>query len=131
MSSTDYDAFTIEAIHHAQVTIPKGEEAAARDFYVGILGLTEVPKPEALRGRGGFWLTVGSLQVHVGTEDGVDRMASKAHVAYRVKGLGALRARLAAIEIEALRGIPIPGHERFEVRDPFGNRVEFIEATGT
>ncbi len=123
--------FRVEAIHHAQVTIPKGAEAAAREFYVGTLGLTEVPKPEALQGRGGFWLAVGALQVHVGTEEGVDRSSSKAHVAYRVTGLGPLRAQLAAVGIDALDGIPIPGFERFEIRDPFGNRVEFIEASGS
>jgi hypothetical protein len=26
--------------------------------------------------------------------------------------------------------VPIPGYERFEFRDPFGNRVEFIQAVG-
>ena len=118
----------IKAIHHAQVTIPKGDEAAAREFYVDTLGLTEVPKPQSLQGRGGFWLAVGALQVHVGTEDGIDRTASKAHVAYRVTGLDALKAHLASVGVDALDGVPIPGYERFEIRDPFGNRVEFIEA---
>ena len=28
----------------------------------------------------------------------------------------------------ALESIPIPGHDRFECRDPFGNRLEFIQA---
>ena len=29
--------------------------------------------------------------------------------------------------IEVVEGIPIPGYDRFEFRDPFGNRVEFME----
>jgi hypothetical protein len=33
---------------------------------------------------------------------------------------------LAAAGMEILDGIPIPGHDRFEFRDPFGNRVELI-----
>jgi ADP-ribose pyrophosphatase YjhB (NUDIX family) len=60
-------------------------------------------------------------------EDGVDRRASKAHVAYEVDGLGAWRAKLAAAGTEILEGEPIPGWNRFEFRDPFGNRVEFLE----
>jgi hypothetical protein len=32
---------------------------------------------------------------------------------------------LAALGIEATEGVPIPGYDRFEFRDPFGNRVEF------
>jgi len=29
--------------------------------------------------------------------------------------------------IEILDSVPIPGYERFEFRDPFGNRVECIK----
>lgn len=115
------------AIHHVQIAIPVGGEEEARAFYCGILGLREVPKPEALAGRGGFWLEIGGRQVHVGTEDGIDRSASKTHVAYLVDDVAAWRSRLAAAGIRPLDGIPIPGYDRFEFRDPFGNRVEFLE----
>ena len=98
-------------LHHAQITAPVGAEAAARQFYCGVLGLPEVPKPESLAGHGGFWLAVGDQQVHVGMEGGVDRAATKAHLAY-----------------EVLDSVPIPGFARFEFRDPFGSRVELIEA---
>lgn len=65
--------------------------------------------------------------MHVGTEEGVVRQATKAHVAYAVIDVANWRARLAAAGVEILDGIPIPGHNRFEFRDPFGNRVELIE----
>jgi catechol 2,3-dioxygenase-like lactoylglutathione lyase family enzyme len=117
----------ITGIDHVQITVPAGAVAAARGFYCGLLGLPEVEKPAALRGRGGFWLRAGDRQVHVGTEDGVARHATKAHVAYAVTGLAAWRARLAAAGVEIADGIPIPGYARFEFRDPFGNRVELIE----
>jgi hypothetical protein len=29
--------------------------------------------------------------------------------------------------IEVIDSLPLPGHDRFEFRDPFGNRVEFIQ----
>ena len=40
----------ILSVHHAQITIPKGAEAEAREFYCEFLGLKEVPKPESLQG---------------------------------------------------------------------------------
>ncbi len=118
-------------LHHAQITVPKGAEEDARRFYCGVMGLPEVEKPASLAGRGGFWLQVGDRQVHVGTEEGVERQATKAHLAYLVDDLEAWRTRLAGEGIEALEGVPIPGYARFEFRDPFGNRVELIQALPT
>jgi len=117
----------IKAVHHVQVSIPIGAEDAARQFYCGMLGFTEIPKPEALLSRGGFWLELDSFQIHFGAEDGIDRAKTKSHVAYQVSGLDAWRRTLAAAGYEAIDGIPVPGMNRFEFRDPFGNRVEFLE----
>ena len=113
-------------IDHVQITVPTNAVAEARAFYCGVLGLREVEKSASLQARGGFWLQVGDRQVHVGTEDGVARRATKAHIAYAVADVAAWRARLAAAGVEILDGIPIPGRDRFEFRDPFGNRVELI-----
>ena len=115
-------------IDHVQITVPPEAVAAARAFYCGLLSLPEIEKPEGLRKRGGFWLQVGDRQVHVGIEDGVNRPATKAHIAYAVRDLAGWRQRLAAADVEVLEDVPIPGFERFEFRDPFGNRVEFIES---
>ena len=117
---------TISGLHHAQITIPDGAEDEARAFYCELLGLPEIAKPLSLAGRGGFWLAVGASQLHVGTEAGVDRAATKAHLAYAVADVTAWRARLATAGYAPLDGIPIPAHDRFECRDPFGNRLEFI-----
>lgn len=84
----------ILGLHHAQITIPRGEEETARRFYCETLGLEEIPKPPSLQARGGFWLRVGTQEVHVGTEDGVDRMKTKAHLAYQVDDLASWRERL-------------------------------------
>lgn len=117
----------IEGLHHAQITIPKGAEEEGRKFYCDILSLPEIEKPDALQGRGGFWLQVGDRQVHVGTEDGVERKASKAHLAYQVEDVAAWRSYLEQHGVVVLESVPIPGFERFEARDPFGNRFEFIQ----
>jgi catechol 2,3-dioxygenase-like lactoylglutathione lyase family enzyme len=117
----------IVGIHHVQITIPPGAEEQARQFYCRLLGLAEIEKPESLKGRGGFWLQVGDRQVHVGSEEGVERTRTKAHVAYQVRELAAWRERLEAEGYAVLDGVAIPGYNRFESRDPFGNRLELIE----
>ena len=117
----------IKAVHHTQVSIPVGAETQAREFYCGILGLTEIPKPRSLAGRGGFWLELDDFQIHFGTEDGVDRAKTKGHVAYLVTDLEGWREKLATANCAILDGISIPNYRRFECRDPFGNRLEFLE----
>jgi catechol 2,3-dioxygenase-like lactoylglutathione lyase family enzyme len=117
----------VSGIHHVLVTIPRGTEEEARRFYSGILGLPEIEKPASLSGRGGLWLQIGDHQLHIGVEDGVDRLSTKAHVAYDVVDLSGWKANLAALGIEVAEGIPIPGYHRLEFRDPFGNRVEFLQ----
>ena len=119
----------IKAVHHVQISIPVGAEDKAREFYCGVLGFTEIPKPEAIRSRGGFWLELDGFQIHFGAEDGVDRAKTKGHVAYLVTDLEGWRKKLASIGCEPIDGIPIPNIRRFEFRDPFGNRVEFLERT--
>lgn len=117
-------------LHHAQITIPRGSEEQARQFYCKLLGLPEIEKPDSLKGRGGFWLQVGDQQVHVGTEDGVNRHATKAHLAYQVADLRTWQKLLQEHGIALLDGIPIPGFDRVEIRDPFGNRIEFLQVLG-
>lgn len=117
----------ILGLHHAQITIPLGAEADGKDFYCKILGLSEIEKPESLKDRGGFWLKAGDKEVHVGTEDGFDRIKTKAHLAYRVDDISHWRKTLEQNLIEIIDSVPIPNVERFEFRDPFGNRIEMIQ----
>jgi catechol 2,3-dioxygenase-like lactoylglutathione lyase family enzyme len=114
-------------LDHAQLCVDPAQLEAARVFYCEVLGLREIAKPESLIGRGGFWLQVGDRQVHVGIETGVDRLATKAHLAYRVDDLAAWREHLTAADCVIEESVPIPGIERFELRDPFGNRLELLQ----
>lgn len=118
----------IVGLHHAQVTYPVGQEAAARDFYLEVLGLTEIPKPETLRGRGGFWVQLGNCDLHLSPEPDFDRTQTKAHLAYQVGDVMRWRERMQSAGLTVLDSIPIAGYVRFECRDPFGNRLEFIQA---
>lgn len=115
-------------LHHVQITVEPGEIDSARAFYCGLLGLMEIEKPESLIGRGGFWAELGHQQLHVGAEAGIERSATKGHVAYEVDDLAGWRSRLLAAGVGPVESVPIPGFDRFEFRDPFGNRVELIAA---
>lgn len=125
-------SFHYDGLDHVQLASPEGCEAEARAFFGESLGWTEIPKPEPLRHRGGVWFQCGAHQVHIGVQkDFVP--AKKAHPAFLVRNLGALRAHLllcniAIIEDDLRAEEDI---ERLFVNDPFGNRIEFMERNAT
>jgi len=106
--------------------MPAGQEEAARQFYAGLLGLVEVPKPANLAARGGVWFAAGTLRLHLGVEAEF-RPARKAHPALLVRHLAALRAHLEKADVAMVSDEPLDGYERFYVADPFGNRLELLE----
>ena len=117
-------------IDHVQVAIPAGGEDRARDFYAGILGLREVPKPANLAARGGAWFESAGARIHLGIEADF-RPAAKAHVALLVDDLRAIVSRCARGGYRVAEGEPMPGYERAYVYDPFGNRIELMEQKTT
>ncbi|MCI3931202.1 VOC family protein [Streptomyces sp. AN091965] len=116
----------LTAIDHVQLAAPPGSEPVLRAFYGDVLGMTEVPKPPGLAGRGGCWFRAGAVQLHVGVEDGF-RPARKAHPGLRVTGIDAYAARLVARGVGVVWDDALPGHRRFYAHDPAGNRLEFLE----
>jgi catechol 2,3-dioxygenase-like lactoylglutathione lyase family enzyme len=117
----------ILGIDHAQITVPKSEELAAKEFYCNFLGLKEIEKPENRKKNGGFWLQVGSTQIHVGLEEGIDRTKTKSHIAYKVNDLEKWKENFRERSIEIFESLPFSNAVAFEFRDPFGNRVELIQ----
>jgi catechol 2,3-dioxygenase-like lactoylglutathione lyase family enzyme len=115
------------AIDHVQLAIPVGAEAAAQPFYRDLLGLTEVEKPEPGRSRGGSWYETGAVKVHLGVEADF-RANRKAHPAFVVGDLTDLTGRAEAAGYEVKPDDELSGVERAFIFDPFGNRLEFIQA---
>ncbi|SDE12719.1 VOC family protein [Limimaricola pyoseonensis] len=114
-------------LHHVQLAMPQGGEAAARGFYGDLLGLEEEAKPEALKERGGVWFRAPGLRLHLGVETPFVP-ARKAHPAFRVADLDAAVAGLEKAGVACRPDIDLPGLRRVYLADPFGNRIEICQA---
>ena len=109
--------------------MPAGREQEARDFYHGLLGIPEQPKPPHLARRGGCWFESETVKVHLGV-DADFRPAKKAHPALLVRDLPALVRTLSAAGVEIVDDEPLEGYHRVYAYDPFGNRLELLEPVG-
>lgn len=114
---------------HVNLAMPRGEEDKARAFYAGVLGLSELKKPENLQRRGGCWFGCGTVQVHLGIESDF-RPARQAHPAFLVEGLEELKSRCEAAGYKVTDDHENPDYRRFFTNDPFGNRIECMERLG-
>ncbi|MEY4238127.1 MAG: hypothetical protein RL339_728 [Pseudomonadota bacterium] len=117
----------IVGFDHVQLAMPQGGEDMARAFYAGLLGMTEVPKPESLAARGGCWFELGPVKLHLGVEADF-RAARKAHPGLLVDDFDALCEALRRVGHTVADDRLLPGVRRAHVADPFGNRIELIEA---
>jgi catechol 2,3-dioxygenase-like lactoylglutathione lyase family enzyme len=117
----------ITGIDHVQVATPPGADDAARAFYGGVLGLAEIPKPAPLNASGGLWFQTGSTQLHIGGQAGFVA-ARKAHPAFVVEDFDAYCALLRERGVEVREEVQVNGRRRAGIEDPFGNRLELIEA---
>jgi len=107
--------------------MPEGGEHEARRFYGDLLGLREAAKPPNLAVRGGVWFEHANVRVHLGVEKDFSP-ARKAHPAFLVDDLKALVGHLAANGVAAREDEPLAGYARVYVSDPFGNRIELMQA---
>ena len=116
----------VQSLDHVQLAMPPGGEDRAREFYQGMLGIPEIPKPARLAQRGGCWFERGALKVHLGVEREF-RPARKAHPGFMVSELAAMVARCRAAGYPLTEPESIAGYRRVFVDDPFGNRIELME----
>ncbi|MBK3493878.1 VOC family protein [Viridibacillus sp. YIM B01967] len=119
-------SFVFKQIAHIQLAAPKNSEVLAKKFFGEILGFREIEKPEKLRKRGGVWFEFGHYQIHIGIEEPF-APAKKAHPAFQVENIEALKLHLAKNEVSFIIDEDLPGANRIYISDPFGNRIEILE----
>ncbi|MEM7490280.1 MAG: glyoxalase, partial [Pseudomonadota bacterium] len=85
--------------------------------------------PADLAKRGGCWFAAGPVKVHLGVMPDF-RPATKAHPAFVVDDLAAMRVRCDGAGAACTDDAPLDGIRRFHVTDPFGNRIELMQRPG-
>ena len=120
---------SVLGIDHVQLAAPPGCEVQARAYFGELLGLREIDKPPALAARGGVWFQCGAQQLHVGVQD-PHSPALKAHPALLVAAgeLDALAERLDEVGAQVDWDDSLEPVRRFYSRDPWGNRIELVQA---
>jgi catechol 2,3-dioxygenase-like lactoylglutathione lyase family enzyme len=122
------------SVQHVNFTIDDAPGAldTARKFYVEVLGLEQLPRPENTdSGRPGLWLGIGQSgqQIHISLDPDATNHneASRRHAAFLVNDLDAVHEKLVKAGARVDSANQFPGQRRFFCRDPFGNRIELVQ----
>jgi glyoxylase I family protein len=111
------------AVHHVSINVDDVD--AAREFYVGVLGLAlRADRPDF--GFGGAWLDAGGQQVHL--IEGELPTAVGQHFALLVGDLDATVAELRGQGIRVSDPSPVATGRQAFLTDPAGNVVELHQA---
>ena len=117
----------VTQLHHVNVTVPPELEAVTKEFYGLVLGLKQVPKPAAAR-QNGAWYQIGDNQLHLSVEDEPLSSLSSRHICFAVSDLDAVERNFRNAGVEIIPDArPVPGSQRFYVRDPGGNQLEIVQ----
>ena len=112
-------------LDHVMLCIPVGTENEARKFYGDVLGLKELKDLGYELPKGAIWFQIGDIQLHIRAES--TQHYSERHPAFEVKNIKAAQEVLESQGIKVKYESLIPDRIRFSFRDPFGNRIEFLE----
>lgn len=113
----------ISQLDHCSVIITDVERS--RRFYGTLLGLKEINKPRTFD----FvvvWYDLGNMHIHLLQKDRPDTVSPR-HFALRVADAAAARRYFRGHDVPTEETTPIPGADRFFIRDPDGNRIEIIQ----
>ena len=118
-------------IQHVSIPRPPGTESreTARDFFAGLLGMTEKPVPQSIQHLDLVWFQVGDRELHCFAEEPTDDPSGR-HFCLEVDDLEAMRNRLLGAGYKPWDPEGIPGRPRFFCRDPFNNTIEFTTIRG-
>ena len=111
----------LQGIHHVSINVRDVD--AAKSFYIDVLGMRELPRPDL--GFPGAWLASGAQEVHL---LGIDSTAppKEQHFAFEVLDIheAVTTVREAGFRCSDAKEIPGVCAQAF-THDPSGNMVEF------
>jgi catechol 2,3-dioxygenase-like lactoylglutathione lyase family enzyme len=122
-------------LNHVSITVT--DVAKAREFYTGVLGLEEIPRPAF--DFPGIWYGLGNgLSLHIILNDELVRPAVERETILARYGHFALWTEDADATAKRIEGLsragtscPPTGLRQVFVKDPDGNMVEFIGPTAS
>jgi glyoxylase I family protein len=116
------------SLHHASMVV--ADTAKSLKFYVGVLGLQQVERPDL--GFPGAWFQLGEQQIHILELQTMDPVIGRPehggrdrHVALSVSALGPFKEKFQREGIKYT--MSKSGRKALFCRDPDGNAVELIE----
>jgi extradiol dioxygenase family protein len=119
---------TFKRVDHFHVCVPPERLEEAREFYINVIGLQQIDRPDHIFSSAGYWFNIGDVQLHIGVEPALKR--SIRHTALEVTDIDAARKHLERYHVEIVEEPVICGRTRFAFIDPFGNRMELLQITG-
>ncbi len=110
-------------VHHVSINVVNLD--AALKFYVDLLGLKPLPRPDF--GFAGAWLAAGGQQLHL-IQAGESHVSRGEHFAFQVGDIDGACAELRShgLDVSDPMALPGAGRQAF-LRDPSGNVVELNE----
>lgn len=125
---TEETRIKFRRLNHVTIAVPAGEQDRVREFYGSVLGLSELPRNEALQSHYALiWFQLLDFQLHLHLiTPWVDPPATR-HVALEVRDLAKVREYLESKGVTIREAVAMPDRVRFYLLDPFGNSFEFIE----
>jgi catechol 2,3-dioxygenase-like lactoylglutathione lyase family enzyme len=117
-------------LQHVSIPRPPDGLKTALEFYGGLLGLRQIPVPNALAGRDLVWFGLDKeTELHIFPEEPAGDKSAR-HLCLVVEDLEDVRQRLTAAGYRPWDPIYVPGRPRFFCKDPFGNQLEFTVIEG-
>lgn len=139
MSDISANPISVRAIDH--VTLVVADLDRSRQFFAGILGMQEVPRPDF--GFPGLWFQAGTTQIHLNVasdEAGAPGLTYDAgsitralHIAFQVEDATSAAVSLQAKGIEIIAGPRNrpDGAVQLYIMDPDGHQIEITSPPPT
>jgi glyoxylase I family protein len=117
------DPARITGIDHCTLIIT--DVVKAREFYGKLLGMREVAPPKEFDFVA-VWYDLGGRYLHLLLKPEPDTISPR-HVCFRVDNIAAARTYCESHGLRMDETVKIAAADRFFLRDPDGNRLEFLQ----